>query len=348
MQSPYNSDTPYSVEGSWLGANACGKHISRCVSGSENVNTSQYIVNILKNKGKFRKNSRILIVGSNEGNLTCYLKEQGFKGEIVETDIAEKAMARAAQRYIDCGYRNIAQVRADLNKQKIKTEFDAIIAEGVLHHIENIDFCLKNLSGNLKKDGILLALEYIGPIRFQLSNLNLEWINAALACVPMNLRPFCPEGLEIYPANNEFRSKVYYVVGDEEVIKSTDISEACIGETLDDSLLTYFKCIERKGFGGTLLSYMTGHFNFELANSSRYAERWLEFLIEIESNLVKSQILPDHFVFYYLRKKGFSNGLWFEFVVLLRKKLASIRRYRRLAFETKSFVRRFTEVLKSN
>ncbi len=45
-------------------------------------------------------------------------------------------------------------------------KFDFIIAEGVLHHISNIESCLLMLNGCLKDDGKMFVTEFEGPFRF--------------------------------------------------------------------------------------------------------------------------------------------------------------------------------------
>lgn len=298
---PWNADKPYDISGMWLAASACQQHINKAISGNGLVGAAQYMVEKYLGNGP---NSRLstLVVGSNEGNMTVGLREFGYTGRITETDIAEKAMQRAAGRYSALGLGNITQVQADLNKMAIPGPFDVIIAEGVLHHIENIDFCLENLLKSLKPNGLLLAVEYIGPVRFQLSELNLQWINASLDAMPRQLRPFDKGVRPHFPPSTEDAARVYYVVGDENVIRALDPSEACIGEILDDRLRSKFEVLERKGFGGTLLSYMTGHFDFARSNTDPYAREWLKCLINLEQTVIKTGILSDHFCFYALRK----------------------------------------------
>ena len=298
---PWNTDQPYDISGMWLTAEACQRSINQSISSNELIGATQYIVNKFLGVS-VQSNLSTLVVGSNEGNMTVGLRQFGYTGSITETDVAEKAMKRAANRYKSLGLNRITQVRADLNRDSIPGPFDVIIAEGVLHHIENIDFCLDNLFNSLRPGGLLLAVEYIGPVRFQLSELNLQWINAALDAMPRQLRPFESDARANFPPSAEDASRVYYVVGSEEVIRKLDPSEACIGEVLDDLLCRKFRVLERKGFGGTLLSYMTGHFDFTRSNSDPYANDWLKCLINIEQTIIRTGIMKDHFCFYALQK----------------------------------------------
>ena len=88
------------------------------------------------------------------------LCENGFKGEIIASDIAAKALGRAEKVAREKGYQNIKYVVADLNKDRFEGPFDFVIAEGVLHHIEKIEGCLRWLSEALTPEGYLFAAEF--------------------------------------------------------------------------------------------------------------------------------------------------------------------------------------------
>ena len=156
----------------------------------------------------------------------------------------------------------------------------------------------------LKPDGYLFAKEFEGPFRFQLSDLQFRWINAALTVLPRDLRPFPDQNREPkYPGNREDNDKIFFVVPSEESVVAADPSEALTGPDLKQMIPEIFEIADRKAYGGTLLSYMTNHFDFKRSNTDRYAEQWLKVLMEIERTLIETGILEDEFVTYVLRKK---------------------------------------------
>jgi len=83
-----------------------------------------------------------------------------------------------------------------------------------------------------------------------------------------------------------------------------DPSEAIIGPRLPGAVEERFEIVERTGFGGTLLSYMTGHFDFARANHDPFADDWLRVLMGIEDTLVRHGVLADEFVFLVGRPRG--------------------------------------------
>ncbi|MBV9767928.1 MAG: class I SAM-dependent methyltransferase [Bryobacterales bacterium] len=294
---PWNDDKPFSYDGMWLGTTSCQKNINRKISGSEDVGWLSYALE--RYVGVPRERCRCLLLGSGEGRVLEHLCRNGFTGEIVATDIADRALVRARDRLR--GYNNIRYVIADLNTDGFDGRFDLIVAEGVLHHIENLRVCLKRLNNVLAPDGVLIAVEFEGPFRFQLPDEQLRWINAALNVLPKGFRGgFAEDPEPTLPANILDMTRVFYPRASAESIEAFDPSEAISGHIMREALADRFRIIERKPFGGTLLSYMTAHFPFGQANENPVVDAWLRVLMSIEDTLTGTGVLPDEFVFYVL------------------------------------------------
>ena len=309
-KNPWNADVPFSYSSMWIGAKACIESIQTRTSNDASQHWLTYAV-----KTYFRPafdanfctkpldKYRCLILGSNEGWMERMLCENGFKGEIIASDIADKALARAAAKAGDSGFANIRHVQADLNVVKFEGQFDFIVAEGVLHHIVNIESCLRMLEGCLTETGYLLAVEFEGPVRFQLSELQVRWINAALGVLPRGLRPLPLDEKSLYPATAAENAVIGYAPPSEESIVAFDPSEAICGPQLRQLIPSIFEIVERKPFGGTLLSYMTQHFDFERTDNDAFSLAWLKVLMQIERTLTETGILDDEFVFYVTRRR---------------------------------------------
>ena len=150
------------------------RHIRRKITGSPTVPWLDYCLK--KYLGPLLRDSsrRCLILGANEGWIERHLRASGCNCRILATDIADKALARAQEASAVLGYKDIEYRVADLNTFEFGGSFDAIIAEGVLHHIENTERMLRHLSSILTPDGILVAQEFEGPFRFQLSETQVR------------------------------------------------------------------------------------------------------------------------------------------------------------------------------
>ncbi|MGH2963015.1 MAG: class I SAM-dependent methyltransferase [Solirubrobacterales bacterium] len=244
---------------------------------------------------------RCLVLGANDGhNSVRRLCEAGFAGEIVATDIAENAISRA--RELLAGYPNVTFDVSDLNVDRFDGPFDYIVAEGVLHHVANIGPCLRHLNDILEPDGVLIANEYEGPVRFQLPDRQVQWINAALGALPGGLLPRWTGDPDL-PPDSGYRRRTRYVPPSEASVRATDPSEALCGPELKRLLPEVFRVISRRGFGGTLLSYVSEHFRFDRADSDPRVGRFVRVLIEIEDSLIDTGILDDDFVYYELGRR---------------------------------------------
>ena len=312
---PWNEDRPADFSHSWMGAKACLDYINRQITGDPAVHWIEHLLRtrlapaVGKVPGaKPREAYRCLILGSNEGRVERYLCEGGFVGPIVASDIADRALARAAEQARAAGYANIRHIQADLNTADLASPqfggpFDFVLAEGVLHHIGGTERCLRMLHESLTPDGFLAMVEYEGPVRFQMTERQTRWINAALATMPRWLRPLSPNEDRDLPITAEEQARLYFVPPPENLVEAADPTEAIAGAALKTLVPQVFEIVERRGYGGTLLAYIPDHFDFRRANQDPTAERWLKLLIEIERTLIETGVLEDENFFTVARRK---------------------------------------------
>ena len=128
---PWNTDVPFSYSSMWLGSNECLRVIQERTSHDETLHWLRYAVKQYFGPAlddalarKPREQYRCLILGANEGWMERLLCENGFKGEIIASDIAAKALGRAEAAAREKGYTNIKYVVADLNKDKFEGPLD--------------------------------------------------------------------------------------------------------------------------------------------------------------------------------------------------------------------------------
>jgi hypothetical protein len=243
---------------------------------------------------------RCLILGSNEGTVERFLCQWGFAGEIVASDIADKALTRAQAEAERLGYANIRHVQADLNTDPLPPgKFDFVIAEGVLHHIANLDRCLNLIREAMNDGAILMAPEFTGPYRFQLPEEQVFWINHVLRMMPRAVRmgiTGSPE--DLLPLEPEQRP---YTPPSEEFVATFDPSEAISGYRLDKALQKTFELIERKPVGGTLTTYLQEYVDYRLAGQFPYS-KWTEMAIDLEWALIERGLLNSDYVFFVMKR----------------------------------------------
>jgi hypothetical protein len=66
--------------------------------------------------------------------------------------------------------------------------FNAVSANGVLHHIADLEVCCQALYDTLCPGGVLMASEFTGPQRYAYSRREIDAINEGVAMLPADLQ----------------------------------------------------------------------------------------------------------------------------------------------------------------
>jgi SAM-dependent methyltransferase len=110
-----------------------------------------------------------------------------------------------------------------------------------LHHVANLDHCLSQLRRALKSSGFLYVSDYVGPRRFQWTDVQLR---------------LARELFEIVPA--EFRRNTTLDRCDPVALEAVDPSEAVRSDQIMDHIRAHFRIVVLKERGGTLLAPIFG------------------------------------------------------------------------------------------
>jgi SAM-dependent methyltransferase len=121
------------------------------------------------------------------------------------------------------------------------SKYDAIFAHGALHHVENLDFCLGQLSKSLRPSGLLYVNDYVGPKCFQWTDLQLQLSQELFENVP-----------EQYRRNN------HVIRCDADALRKIDPSEAVCSDEIIEYALKHFNVIQRIDRGGSILAPIFG------------------------------------------------------------------------------------------
>lgn len=168
--------------------------------------------------------------------------------EFIDKKIVKKAAAfdysqdllKAAEE--QKGKRNIHYFKADVNNIDLANDqFDLIINVAALHHVQYINKLCLLLAKALKKDGVLVNFDYIGPSRNQYSLkhwLYIKMVNHAL-----------PDFIKKEPLDYPHLPTMLY----------TDPTEAIHSDLIIPSLGRYFDIIERHDCGGGIAYMILTH-----------------------------------------------------------------------------------------
>ncbi len=219
----------------WEAAKPVQMHQWKHVTGDPNNNPVHWF---WQKYGSFARSASI---ACGNGILERYVAENLLPpgGRITGFDISPEsiniARSLATEECVDFAVK-------DLNHETWEeATYDAVFAHGALHHVEALDFCLGQIARSLKPDGLLYVNDYLGPARFQFSDIQLRLACEILFHVP-----------------EKFRSGNRPERCDPNALSLMDPSEAVNSHQIYETLRFHFEIVECKEMGGTLLAPIFG------------------------------------------------------------------------------------------
>jgi SAM-dependent methyltransferase len=191
----------------------------------------------------------VLEIGCLDGKSIAAWVKAGRVKRGAGVDIAEGAIARGRELY---PFLDLEVM--DLNHPTLpESTYDGILSQGVLHHIENIETCVRALHAALKPGGCLISGDFTGPRRYAYSESEIALIHQGQAMLPEELRGewFHPDQLATKLQNDP----------------SESISTTVIVPTLRS---VFDKVTERRYGGNVLMRALTKMFfrNFDPNNAT--------------------------------------------------------------------------------
>lgn len=149
--------------------------------------------------------------------------------------------------------------------------YDIVFMVMSLHHALDLDRAPEKVSAALRPGGIFVANEYIGPSRWQHTNLQLLWIKAFLTALPRALRRKADGSVK----GRIGRPTIQWMM-------ETDPSEAAHSAAIPERLAHYFDVVHRIDYGGAIavpvLDQIIGNFTQEDARAMAWfrAITWVD------------------------------------------------------------------------
>jgi ubiquinone/menaquinone biosynthesis C-methylase UbiE len=271
----------------WEMLSRVGYYQYECISGDENLDLLSYAINLI-NRTFHGRNHRAGFIGCNEmGRPETKLHETNVFSEIVVMDIAKGLLEQQQKKALAENLTNIIYKQTDFNDFILnENEFDYINAFGTIHHIENLEHFFSQVQKGLKKEGIMIIREYVGPNYLQYTDEQLALVNSLLKLLPDELK-YLQNRKDIKNIENRISKKELMQLDPTESVRSADLVKV-----MND----YFEVIEFHKTGGTilhpLLNGIAGNFD-----SDPRGDKVLQELINIEKSLINSNLLPSDFVY---------------------------------------------------
>jgi len=271
----------------WEMLSRVGSYQFECISGNWNIDMLTYTTDLLRKNFKDKKVRAGFIGCSEMGRPEVAFNESEMFSEIVVMDIAKGLLEQQQEKARAENLSNLIYQPNDFNDFILKEdEFDFIYAAGTIHHVKNLEHFFSQLQKGLKKDGIMVMREYVGPDYLQYTDLQLTIVNFLLNLLP--------DELKLLQNQKDIKSIEHRI--SKETLMQLDPSEAVRSGDIINVMKDYFEVIEFHKTGGSilhpLLNGIAGNFD-----KDPEGDKVLKGLIDIEKGLINGDMLPSDFVY---------------------------------------------------
>jgi len=273
------------------------EHIRPQVSGDK---STYYLQHFFRSHLPRMPVERALSLGCGGGNLERALIALGAAKAIDAYDASPESIRLANELAAKEGLAGALRYEvADINKLELpRATYDFVVAKMSLHHFEDIDHVYGQIRQALKPGGVFMFNEYVGPARFQWTDLQLELANRVLHTLPRRLRQSALWGRELTAIP---RPTI------EEMI-NMDPTEAVNSAQIIPLLPRHFEVVELRRYGGTLVHLLLNHVmpNFDVEDEVQAS--LLKMIFLYEQTLVENGVLGSDFCYAVARPLDASSA----------------------------------------
>ena len=242
---------------------------------------------------------RLLSLGCGGGNLERDLIALGAARQIDASDVSAGSIELAQRLAVEQGLDDrITYAVADLNHDTLPEScYDLVVIKHALHHLENLEHVYQQIRLSLRPGGLFMFNEFVGPTRFQWTDLQLAHMNRLLADLPKALR----NSLPVVKIRRPLVSDMI----------ALDPSESVRSAELLPLLEADFEILELKSYGGTLLHILLSYLLPAMDLEKTEHIELLRSLMAEEGRLLDAGEIPSDFAYVVARPRGKSHwGSW--------------------------------------
>ncbi len=266
--SKWNSEN--SASAFWIIPAVLKRWNKKC-TGDENLEYEDYVVSKYLSD---QQNIKMLSIGCGSG-----LRERKFGkysnfSKIDGIDMAPKRIEEARQLAKDQNINNLNYIIGDFTKKPFEKEhYDVVLFHSSLHHFKNIEEILQSIViPTLKKEGLLVIFEYVGPRNLQWTNLQLKHAN--------NLLKELPDKYKKRLDNRSIKNRIYRPGLMR--MKIVDPSEAVESDSIIPSIHKHLHIIEEKKMGWDLTHLLFKDIAHNFLNGDVETQRIIENIFKKE------------------------------------------------------------------
>jgi SAM-dependent methyltransferase len=227
----------------WMAEPAVRRYINQSVSGSPEVWPIEWLQSQLRAQLRSLPLERGVSLGCGDGPLERDLLAKRICRSLLGLDISREALEIARRLAAEAQLAGVEYRQANLNTLALDSgPFDAAFFHQSLHHVENLDHCLRTVSQALVPGALVYCDEYVGPSR-------ADWKRASIAGAD---RLF-----QTLPRSVRRRSRLQLPVD------WRDPTEAIRSAEIRAHVRQYFRVEQERPYGGNFLSVIHPHLALE-------------------------------------------------------------------------------------
>jgi ubiquinone/menaquinone biosynthesis C-methylase UbiE len=235
-------------------------------------------------------NAHALSLCCGDGSFETQLIQKGVFQKITGLEIsAERIHHGSAQVNVNNLANQLNFLQQDVNQGQFgEACFDVVFAKAALHHIQNLEDAFAGMKRCLKPGGLLVAIDFFGPTRFQWSDKQLHasnwfWEHRVPPALHSNA-----DGSQTLPITRPSL----------ETMISMDPSEAVRSSEIMTFLESNFKVIDNFALGGTVMNLLLyGERVNRFDANDPFHNAILEEAVQYERQLLESGQLSSDFRF---------------------------------------------------
>ena len=243
----------------WMAHPSVRARVNRLATGDESKDAYDRLACLARERGLTVPIRDAVSLGCGFGALERDLYARGLLAEVNAYDLAPGAISEASRQAEALGMDGLRFHVADIERVTFSPRsVDIVIAHSAVHHVERLEALFDVVGRSLRPGGLFHLNEFVGPTRFQWTDLQIELSNRFLASLPARLRRL-PSGM---PKEDLRRPTIAAMIAADptESVRSAEIVEI-LGRTFD--------IIELRPLGGALLHLALGGIaqNFDATNA---------------------------------------------------------------------------------
>jgi SAM-dependent methyltransferase len=236
--------------------------------------------------GGVERFDRVLSLCCGDGAHEVELLRSGKVRHLTAFDISEGAVRQARERIHAAGFGEdqfTLEVR-DANHLVLNDQYDLVLSVGAVHHVENLEGLMAEVSRAIDPRGHFVLVEFVGPNRFQWTDDQIELINGILGTLDPK---YLLHGRRVTFGRPSIQDMI-----------RIDPSEAIRSSEILGLVRRRFSVVYERAFNGTLMHQLYPLLNADLAGGDHPDfDSIIRLLLFLEDALTKRAALAPDFVF---------------------------------------------------